>query len=169
MLTDRQEKIYQSISDLINKDITDTERINLERAKKSLDRGDDFRATINWLCLGLKSLESLRLQGELSSDVKILYDNLIKVYGEPVREEVKIIGPTVSLERGLSFSFVLGGVGAFIIILALVSTAYLSHIILTFGKTGTIALYLLVLVLAISLMLISNKKRSSGETGYVNR
>ncbi|GAB2026836.1 hypothetical protein [Lactovum odontotermitis] len=88
MLTARQQKFYVRIGLLASStDITAMEKRNLERAKKWLDRGDEFQIVINTLCLGLQDLNSERLQGKLSCTAEKLLKDLIDIYGEPTRPE----------------------------------------------------------------------------------
>lgn len=91
MRTDEQQKFYVRIALLAQSiELTEMEKRNLEVAKKWLDRGDDFHVVINSLCLGLKSLDSERLQGKLTPVVDRLFKELISVYGELVKSDVRI-------------------------------------------------------------------------------
>lgn len=162
MLTDRQQKFYRRISELSDSDVTDAERENLKRTNKWLDRGDDFRVAINSLCLGLKSLESERLQGELSSEVKSLLEDLIEAYGEPEKREVEVVWPNsmLGLERGVTSSSIRGFLSyAIIVILLITSFVFWPKLILHIGYIGTIIFYAAALLLAVVLASISGKKK----------
>ncbi|MDR0300559.1 MAG: hypothetical protein LBI13_10870 [Streptococcaceae bacterium] len=93
MLTDRQQGFYYSIVKLSHSNhITDMERENFARAVKWFARGDDFHDIVNSLELGLQALEAERLQGKLSSEVKVLFENLKEAYGEPKKSNLRIGG-----------------------------------------------------------------------------
>ncbi|GAB2026845.1 hypothetical protein [Lactovum odontotermitis] len=161
MVTDRQQKFIVRIGLLASStDITEAERINLKRATKEdlyqakqwRDRATEPPPVINTLCLGLKALKEERLQGSLSPAVDRLYTDLVEAYGEPVNH-FYLLGP--STFRGISRWFFIGGVGAFTFILLLLSTAYLSNIIESIGKTATIFLYAVIAIIALLIMIIS--------------
>lgn len=81
MLTDRQNRYYQEISNILSKEqISPQEKKYLLKAKKDLENGLNFKTTINYLCLSLEELSSL------NSQVEILLKNLINVYGKPKYE-----------------------------------------------------------------------------------
>ncbi|GAB2026843.1 hypothetical protein [Lactovum odontotermitis] len=87
MLTDRQ-KFYIRIGLLAcSTSITDMEKRNLKRAKKWIERGDDFHIAYNSLGLGLQDLETKRLQGKLTPVVKKLLEDLIEAYGGPEKSQ----------------------------------------------------------------------------------
>lgn len=97
MLTDRQEKIYQRISQLSkdNKNIHWTERQYFLVAKNNISSGKDFKGVINTLSLMLSDLEKGKGPAEvvknysLSQGSKDLLDEIEKIYGEAADDRPK--------------------------------------------------------------------------------
>jgi predicted lipid-binding transport protein (Tim44 family) len=83
MLTDRQQKFYTRITELgTSKEISRKEKHFISKAKRNIDDGRPFGDSINAMNLSLRIYQESDKK-ELSSDVKTLYDDLIKAYGEP--------------------------------------------------------------------------------------
>lgn len=89
--TDRQKNFYKRIALLsISTGLTEMEKKNLEKSKRWLDRGDDFRIVYDSLGIALQRLESERLQGKLTPPVKKLFEDLKEAYGEPKESGLRI-------------------------------------------------------------------------------
>lgn len=91
MLTDRQKKFYDKIVVLSfpESQTTGEEKKYFSQAKSELERGRDFKQTINTLDKALKALDFGKLQdGGLTPEAKQLFEDLKEAYGEPVNNDV---------------------------------------------------------------------------------
>ncbi|GAB2027530.1 hypothetical protein [Lactovum odontotermitis] len=85
-LTDRQNKFLDKICSLClaSSNVTPEERGYLQEAKVKIISGWDFKWSINGMNLGLKEIDDGKLPNiHLSADTKVLYQELIAIYGEP--------------------------------------------------------------------------------------
>ncbi|MCL2677316.1 MAG: hypothetical protein FWE43_04600 [Streptococcaceae bacterium] len=83
MFTDRQQKIYKRISDLLllSSSANLFEKSMLSDAKKSLDKGQGFRNVITRMMQEIIRFEDY--DATLTPNVKKLLDDLIEIYGQP--------------------------------------------------------------------------------------
>ncbi|AYG01126.1 hypothetical protein [Lactococcus allomyrinae] len=89
MLTDRQNKFYLEIQNLGSHLDEGPERTYLWQAWDDIRTGQDFKRTINQLCLNLRELE--KYPAGLTQETKKLFEQLVSTYGEPVGELNKSI------------------------------------------------------------------------------
>ncbi|GAB2026842.1 hypothetical protein [Lactovum odontotermitis] len=156
MVTNQQQKFYVRIGLLASStNITAVEKENLRRAKKWLDRGDDLSLVVNSLCLALKSLKEERLQGSLSPAVDRLYNDLIEAYGEPVPVHFIQVGLYGGHDRGYVLGYIAESVGVVLIL----SLIYITRIIETIGKFGTVLFYATGIMITVFLVIISDDKK----------
>ncbi|MCL2676517.1 MAG: bacteriocin immunity protein [Streptococcaceae bacterium] len=90
MLTDRQQKFYNTINSLFssNIEITKREKARLTTAKEKLDSNQNFKEVIHTLMVDLHYVRSAaQMKNEtLSPQVENFYNQLIETYGKPVDE-----------------------------------------------------------------------------------
>ena len=87
MLTDRQQKFYENLNFLLSLSSSASyeEREIISWTKKEIEQSKNFKDTMNVLLLKLDDLNEYRING-LSHDVKLFFNELVKLYGDSYKE-----------------------------------------------------------------------------------
>lgn len=118
-MTDRQLNFYNKILTLSRgNQVTPEEKKYLLVAVEALDKGSDFKKTINTLCRAFKALDKGKLQDNgLTIGSKLLFEDLKSIYGEPQSTDI-YAEKLASVQKGrqnyqkssIWVSLVLGGI-----------------------------------------------------------
>lgn len=118
-MTDRQLNFYKRILTLSRSNqVTSEEKKYLMIAVDALDKGSDFKKTINTLCRALKALDKGKLQDNgLTNGPKLLFEDLKSIYGEPQSTDI-YAEKLASVQKGrqnyqkssIWISLILGGI-----------------------------------------------------------